>query len=1050
MEGLRGREHRMNETAIHTREALLEHGSFVKALARRLARDACEAEDLEQDVWLAALQGRMAGDDDLRGWLARRLRTRAGNRRRAERNRRQRERAVARKREDDPGSASAEAVARMELRQRIVEAVLDLEEPFRTTVLLRYDHDRTPTAIARELDVSVSTVKSRLRRAMERLRERLDREAGGNGRTWLPSLLLFLDESPPAKPSLSSTAVLAGVAAVVLTALFAGWQIRRGLAPVDEAETPLVAETVESTPAGSSGSIPARATAGPDPRSPLAGAEDPAVGEEIVVRVVDAWTRRPVEGAELSCATASGEYPHGPSARTDAEGLATIPLADQPTSVRARHGERQAVVYLERTDLGPFEIGIQRTRSLSVLVVDAGGVPAAGIGVALTYQRSRTSFRSTGATTGPDGIAEFELEEIQEGTLPGTRWEVQPRMLGASPPAVSLDPREPRAGPVRLQLPPTGRILVRLVDEDGRSVDEPTLVFARPGVGRVAHPSINELIEGGRATIPFVEPGRRFEFRVPRGMGRGMTEVEADGPSEPGETATVTITLPDDGTRLVGRFVDERGEPLGDRELTYHRGVPHRSHNAQPGRTDRDGNFALVLSRPQESEEIRLVSVLATPVVGDSVRLGCVELPEDLADGPADVGDVPLHAPSSFVRGRVVDGEGRGVPCARIELSRHWPLSNDPEELENRKKERSRGFIQMTHEPIHLFGVTADEHGRFELRFEGEGVAHALRASASRYGASRQVPFEPGDDSVVIRLERPGAIVGSLELPGGLPIGQVRVEFGIGTEFAREGHPLPRSILDAGGHFHLRGVPAGVRSVEVTIAGIDGPVARVERVVVEPGVLNADPRLRRIDVSRFVRVFELEIVDEKDEPIPEGRIQLRASDGEHARIRVVRFLDGSARFTTSARAFRARIQGKGYGATTVHDLSDRARVVLRRALSARLHLSPDVEPPPEFWAIELLLLPPSLASLASDRELLTAELRARGAIPCTLAEDRAVELTLPEPGRWAARWTLKDTQSKRGIAVRPTNFDVLEGGRRQTIELLPEPTSWTMALSRIR
>jgi len=51
--------------------------------------------------------------------------------------------------------------------------VLELEEPLRRTILLRYYEDLTLGAIAERTGVALPTVASRLRSAEERLRERL-------------------------------------------------------------------------------------------------------------------------------------------------------------------------------------------------------------------------------------------------------------------------------------------------------------------------------------------------------------------------------------------------------------------------------------------------------------------------------------------------------------------------------------------------------------------------------------------------------------------------------------------------------------------------------------------------------------------------------------------------------------------------------------------------------------------------------------------------------------------------------------------------------------
>src|SRR5262249_33876953 len=114
---------------------LLAEGDFVRALARQLIGGA-DADDLAQDTWLAALR-RPAAVARPRAGRAGGAARRASTRRRAERRRGAREDGV---RGADAATApsTAEILACEEVRQRVVAAVLALDEPFRGTVLARF------------------------------------------------------------------------------------------------------------------------------------------------------------------------------------------------------------------------------------------------------------------------------------------------------------------------------------------------------------------------------------------------------------------------------------------------------------------------------------------------------------------------------------------------------------------------------------------------------------------------------------------------------------------------------------------------------------------------------------------------------------------------------------------------------------------------------------------------------------------------------------------------------------------------------------------------
>ena len=162
-------------------EELLVHAAEVRQLARRLLRDPHAAQDAEQATWLAAFEhgpapGRPAGP-----WLARTLRNFAWRGLREGARRRRREELAARA---EAAPSAAELCERAELHRELVEAVVGLEEPFRSAILLRYFEGLPAREIARRLDVPVRTVQSRLARGLERLRARLERRHAGHG-AWL-------------------------------------------------------------------------------------------------------------------------------------------------------------------------------------------------------------------------------------------------------------------------------------------------------------------------------------------------------------------------------------------------------------------------------------------------------------------------------------------------------------------------------------------------------------------------------------------------------------------------------------------------------------------------------------------------------------------------------------------------------------------------------------------------------------------------------------------------------------------------------------------------
>src|SRR5262245_58310795 len=146
-------------------DELLADARWVRRLAGSLVRDDAEADDLAQETWLAAARARPSADRSLRPWLAQVLRNfvRMRHRRAAVR---------ARSVHDVPEAVSspAELLDRLEAQRLVARLVAELAEPYRTTLLLRYYEGLEPAEIARLQHLPASTVRGRLKTALDRLR----------------------------------------------------------------------------------------------------------------------------------------------------------------------------------------------------------------------------------------------------------------------------------------------------------------------------------------------------------------------------------------------------------------------------------------------------------------------------------------------------------------------------------------------------------------------------------------------------------------------------------------------------------------------------------------------------------------------------------------------------------------------------------------------------------------------------------------------------------------------------------------------------------------
>ena len=203
---------------------VLAEGKWLQRLALCLAHDQADADDIVQETWLAALRAAPDERRPMRPWLAHVLRNAGRKLWRHESRRRRREITAAALLGAEEVASTDTMLARLELQRMIAAIVRDLDEPYRTVILLRFFEGRSPADMAISLGVPAGTVRWRLNEGLRRVREQLDAAHGGNRQAWRAVLLL----PPLASPAASLRGWATRVAGVALVpALVAGLLIAR-------------------------------------------------------------------------------------------------------------------------------------------------------------------------------------------------------------------------------------------------------------------------------------------------------------------------------------------------------------------------------------------------------------------------------------------------------------------------------------------------------------------------------------------------------------------------------------------------------------------------------------------------------------------------------------------------------------------------------------------------------------------------------------------------------------------------------------------------------
>ncbi|MGA2857582.1 MAG: sigma-70 family RNA polymerase sigma factor [Candidatus Sulfotelmatobacter sp.] len=159
----------------------------VFGLVYRIVNDPADAADTTQDVFLKVFRGmkHFHGESSLKTWIYRIALHEAANRRRWWFRHKARETSIEPSEPEAANDRTMQAaltdhadspfdnVAHHEVQQRVEQELRGLPEPYRTTLILRDLEDMSYEEIAEVLEISLGTVKSRLTRGRELLRQRL-------------------------------------------------------------------------------------------------------------------------------------------------------------------------------------------------------------------------------------------------------------------------------------------------------------------------------------------------------------------------------------------------------------------------------------------------------------------------------------------------------------------------------------------------------------------------------------------------------------------------------------------------------------------------------------------------------------------------------------------------------------------------------------------------------------------------------------------------------------------------------------------------------------
>jgi RNA polymerase sigma factor (sigma-70 family) len=852
---------------------LLREVQGLRRLAQRLAGDGASAEDLLQELSVRAWRGGPP-DPERRGpWLVRVLTNLSRKQQRGERRRLLRERSHALGRDPRSTPAANEVAERIEAQRLLLDALGELDEPFRSTLVLRYQDELTPAEIARSSGVPAGTVRWRIHEGLSRLRARLDQRHGGRD-AWLHACAPLLLSAVPAawKPAvapstvpvafgiaMNSTLKLGLAAAALGLVAVPVWLAsheepsssapRRHEEPIASADELRAAPETDVLPAaaGEREVVTGRSASAP---ADLAPSAESATVARIEGRVLDAW-RRPLDAARAEAA-------HAPApAECDAAGRFALELALTDASALGLEIRVHAPTHASQVVRVSARVG--ETVQVGDVVLAAGarvagrvttssGEPAPDIQIVVARPRADPSAddlsgpllepESASASSGASGW--FEVDGAPVGMV--SAW--------ARLPSANASDLGERSAWVRSEV---FELAPGSVRED--------LALVLPLDGGFAATAI-----AGRVIDPQGEPVPRASLRVKARVDDAgrlssvVTTIAADDDGrflyDPQAPSVVALTASDPaGSLRTARVAGIRG---GSHDVEIALGEPRWLELAVRGaggqrpdafvvreiRTAPDGKEEWPSSHAGERGALRL----SVPI--DPFRLE-VEAPgfELQSLGPFD----PELAPASLecelepmpgLRGRVTFG-GAPVAGARLELRRYPQPSQHVER---------NGFPMKVWCEVEESAVSGAD-GRFLLtgRQAGERVIQCL---ADGFALAELGPLEVdparGESELALELSRGGSVAGRvLTAPGVDPAGIIVAA----NRF--DGHPRT-ARADEEGRFRFDGLTRGAWRIERVKSEIDpandGYMVDDEREVADP---RSEPNCTVVDGETAEFVLDL-------------------------------------------------------------------------------------------------------------------------------------------------------------------------------------------------
>lgn len=469
-----------------------------------------------------------------------------------------------------------------------------------------------------------------------------------------------------------------------------------------------------------------------------------ANGEPVPYARVHYLDRERVDGWETSWEGRQREAflkRHGRARNVDEKGRVVLPGTSSGALLVIAAGLRGYHEWDRPLEERVLRLVLESERELRVRVIDHRGRPQPGVRVAIVREFEGRSIAMLTRQTAREGLATFAMVRrvLGSATRGAPRHFVTLGFPCEEPPRVALDPENLPAEPLTLELPPTGSVEVRVLDERGSPLGEVAncsvgRMLPAEGGERVFQPDQNERLVGSSATFSHVGVGTRLAIQLSGSRERADLVEEHDGPSRPGELRRITIRWTDRYPVLLGEAVDGSGERLKGFRGRYTVWGPERGSGGPPLTTDGLGRFRLVIASPLEAQPGRYVECELYARGGQAPLYTRMDLSGELAPGETDLGSVTFRPKPELVTGTVRDVSGEAMTGVHLRVM----VEGDAD-----RRSASMTATSLQGGEFTIYGAV---EGSFDLVAVRHGYATSRRENLAPGTSGIEMVMEPGGD----------------------------------------------------------------------------------------------------------------------------------------------------------------------------------------------------------------------------------------------------------------------------------------------------------------